>query len=98
MHPPLERPHPKCQDAINALNVCHAEKFSKIIFWKCNELKNELDQCFKSEKQEMLKNLNAHEDRIRSQEEAILERTESFQDFLQKDPEYQQFLHKNKGH
>jgi len=91
MHPPLERPHPKCQDAINALNLCHAQKFSKVLFWKCNEVKYELDRCFKAEKQDMLKTINVKEDHIREQENAVLEKDVSFQDYLKKDPEFQKF-------
>lgn len=99
MHPPLERPHPKCQDAIHALNVCHAEKFSKILFWKCNEVKYELDRCFKEEKKEMLTKVNLKEggvDHVRKQEDAVLEKGESFQDFLKRDPEYQKIRQESK--
>ena len=98
MHPPLERPHPKCQDAIHALNLCHAQKNSKIFFWRCNEVKYELDRCFKQEKQEMLANLNAQEggiDHIREQEDSLFERGQTFQEYLKNDPEYKSLQKKS---
>lgn len=98
MHPPLERPHPKCQDAIQALNSCHAQKYSKLLFWRCNEVKYELDRCFKEEKKQMLKHLYAEEggvEHIRQQEDSVLDRKESFQEYLMRDPDYQKFLRKN---
>mmetsp|Transcript_46579 Transcript_46579/g.68833 ORF Transcript_46579/g.68833 Transcript_46579/m.68833 type:complete len:95 (-) Transcript_46579:293-577(-) len=60
MHPPLNRPHPDCQDAIEALNECHRTN-SKIKFWACNDTKYELDRCFKKEKEDMLKRINSEE-------------------------------------
>ncbi len=32
MHPPLDRPHPDCQEAIDSLRHCHATN-SKLKFW-----------------------------------------------------------------
>lgn len=90
MHPPLERPHPKCQEIIEALNLCHAQKYSKIIFWKCNETKYQLDKCFKEEKQEMLQRMQQQEalDDVRKEEDAAL-RKEPFEEFLKRDEDYQ---------
>ena len=68
MHPPLDRPHPRCQDAINNLRDCHANA-SKFQFWACNEVKTELDRCFRKEKEEMLKQLNANLDEKKKEEE-----------------------------
>merc|ERR1712194_408203 len=61
MHPPLDRPHPRCQEAIDGLRNCHAEA-SKLKFWACNEVKAKLDRCFKEEKEEMLRQMNSNLD------------------------------------
>ena len=51
MHPPLERPHPDCQDAIAALKRCHEEsKWGKWV-GACNSIKEELDWCLRKEKE-----------------------------------------------
>lgn len=51
MHPPLDRPHPDCQEAIQNLKDCHEEhKFAKF-FGKCNQFKADLDKCFRQEKE-----------------------------------------------
>ena len=53
MHPPLYRPHPRCEDMVNALVACHAEfPFSKFMGW-CNDDKANMDICFRKEKEEM---------------------------------------------
>ena len=52
MHPPLHRAHPKCADIVQMLIDCHEEhKWGKFV-GKCNELKAELDWCFRMEKEE----------------------------------------------
>ena len=52
MHPPLYRPHPKCEDYVNALVTCHAEfPFSKFMGY-CNDDKAAMDICFRKEKEE----------------------------------------------
>lgn len=97
MHPPLDRPHPKCQSEIHALKVCHAQDYSKILFWRCNEIKRQLDLCFKEEKKEMLKNLNQNEDQIRQKEDrVVLGKTESYEEFLKRDEEYQRLRKERK--
>ena len=52
MHPPLYRPHPKCEDVVQRLVKCHEENpWSK--FWgACNDHKAALDICFRAEKRE----------------------------------------------
>lgn len=52
MHPPLHRPHPKCEQLVQALIACHDEHpYAK--FWgRCNEAKAAMDWCFKEEKEE----------------------------------------------
>lgn len=92
MHPPLDRPHPECQDQIRALKECHASRNFFQIF-KCNDIKYELDHCFRREKQNLLKSLNKdmHQDR-QQEEEAWKEATNqtmSFQEYLQNDKAYQ---------
>ena len=99
MHPPLDRPHPRCQDAINNLRDCHANA-SKLQFWACNEVKTELDRCFRKEKEEMLKQLNANLDEKKKEEgeQAALAfgRTETFQEYLAKDKTYQREVEKER--
>lgn len=50
MHPPLGRPHPRCQEFIETLNQCHINNnFAK--FWgACNDSKAAMDSCFREEK------------------------------------------------
>mmetsp|Transcript_18805 Transcript_18805/g.24419 ORF Transcript_18805/g.24419 Transcript_18805/m.24419 type:complete len:96 (-) Transcript_18805:180-467(-) len=57
MHPPLHRPHPDCQAAIAALEHCQKNRHWLNVF-ACNKVKSELDQCFRREKQGMLKRVN----------------------------------------
>jgi len=54
MHPPLDRPHPDCQDVIKELKRCHAENKWKKYIGECNEAKYRLDQCFRAEKKKKL--------------------------------------------
>mmetsp|Transcript_14294 Transcript_14294/g.23331 ORF Transcript_14294/g.23331 Transcript_14294/m.23331 type:complete len:91 (-) Transcript_14294:84-356(-) len=51
MHPPLLRPHPMCQDVIEALTKCHEDHPYMKYLGKCNMCKVELDQCFRIEKE-----------------------------------------------
>ena len=91
MHPPLDRPHPDCQDAIEALRKCHSEN-SKVFFWRCNKFKYELDNCFKLEKQRMLKELTKDFEQARAKEDDLMKealgQTMSFQEYLAKDKNY----------
>ncbi|CAM9277129.1 unnamed protein product [Choristocarpus tenellus] len=52
MHPPLRKPHPRCQSVIDTLVTCHEENpYGK--FWgSCNDAKVALDKCFYDEKEE----------------------------------------------
>ena len=52
MHPPLFRPHPKCSDFVDMLVKCHQENSFGKFFGACNEVKAEMDRCFKAEKEE----------------------------------------------
>ncbi len=51
MHPPLDRPHPDCGEAINALKTCHADNPFAKFFGECNDAKYALDACFRAEKE-----------------------------------------------
>ena len=82
MHPPLDRPHPECMDIVQALKDCHAQKYSKLFFWRCNDLKVQLDTCFKTEKENTLKILNKDTFKIRNAEEKASSHTMSFDDYL----------------
>ncbi|KAG7371015.1 cytochrome c oxidase biogenesis protein Cmc1 like protein [Nitzschia inconspicua] len=99
MHPPLDRPHPDCQPEIDALRHCHATE-SKLKFWACNEIKSNLDECFKQEKKRMLQQLNANLEETKNIEQAqaalAFDRKETFQEFLAKDKEYQKDLERER--
>lgn len=93
MHPPLDRPHPRCQDVIEALRSCHANN-SKVFFWRCNDAKASLDKCFREEKKEMLKEMNKDFAKNRTKEDGLimeaLGQTMSFQEYLDQDKKYLQ--------
>mmetsp|Transcript_7587 Transcript_7587/g.9924 ORF Transcript_7587/g.9924 Transcript_7587/m.9924 type:complete len:105 (+) Transcript_7587:100-414(+) len=92
MHPPLDRPHPDCQDVINALKACHAHTWKKFT-GGCNNAKTELDHCFKAEKQRMLEEETKDWPERQKQQQELMKdlmgRQETFAEFLAKDPEYQ---------
>ena len=91
MHPPLDRPHPDCQDEIEALRHCH-DTNSKLKFWACNEIKTKLDICFRLEKQRILKETNKHFKEARKEEDAQFAASEgksmTFQEYLAHDKTY----------
>ena len=92
MHPPLDRPHPDCQAAIEDLRHCQ-ETRPTFKVWACNELKFRLDQCFKEEKERMLQEMNKDIVSRRAEEEAQAAlstgKNMTFQQFLAKDKAYQ---------
>ena len=92
MHPPLDRPHPDCQGEIDALRECHANS-SRLKFWACNQVKINLDKCFKAEKERMLVEMNKDLDEKRREEEAQAAistgKNMTFQQYLAQDKEYQ---------
>ena len=47
MHPPLFKPHPLCQQTIQALVTCHEQHPVAKFFGVCNEQKAQLDRCFR---------------------------------------------------
>ncbi len=99
MHPPLDRPHPLCQEQIDALRECHANT-SKLKFWACNELKFALDTCFKQEKQVLLREMNSDFEEKRKREDDALQEAighkQSFQDYLKTDKQYLKEMEKAK--
>lgn len=98
MHPPLDRPHPECQEEIRALQECQAtRKFWNV--WACNDFKYALDKCFRREKMNHLKEMNAdmHQDR-QQEEEAWQDATNqkmSFEEYLRQDKAYQKEIQKD---
>ena len=95
MHPPLDRPHPDCQDAINHLRQCHATT-SKLKFWGCNEVKFALDKCLKKEKERLLLEMNKDMESKRAAEEhayqKALGRETSFADYLEQDGDFKKAM------
>lgn len=51
MHPPLNKPHPLCEQVVKNIKLCHAENpYAK--FWgACNDTKAAMDACFRKEKE-----------------------------------------------
>lgn len=99
MHPPLDRPHPDCQAQIEALRDCHATS-SKWKVWACNQVKDQLDLCFREEKRRTLEVLNKNLDETKSTEQAqaamAMGQTISFAEYLNKDPQYARDLEKER--
>lgn len=95
MHPPLDRPHPDCQEEVLGLKDCHSAN-SKLKFWACNEIKFRLDQCFKAEKDAMLLRMNRgfETGRLEEDEQSAEStgRNMSFQDFLATDKTFKKEL------
>lgn len=100
MHPPLDRPHPRCQEEISGLRDCHTTS-SKLQFWACNEVKSKLDKCFREEKEEMLRKMNEDLDEKKKEEQAqaalAFGRKETFHEFLAKDPTYEREVEKERN-
>ena len=78
MHPPLDRPHPDCQAEIDSLLACHKNfPFTKFM-GACNELKTNLDACFKMEKRRMRKanfrKAQAFKEKMKGMKEQVVEK------------------------
>mmetsp|Transcript_6591 Transcript_6591/g.7547 ORF Transcript_6591/g.7547 Transcript_6591/m.7547 type:complete len:82 (+) Transcript_6591:219-464(+) len=52
MHPPLFRPHPLCQEVVDAFLACHEENPYLKFLGACNDRKYALEVCLKQEKVE----------------------------------------------
>lgn len=91
MHPPLDRPHPDCQDVINDLRQCHATT-SKLKFWGCNDVKFALDKCLREEKERLLLVMNKDMAAKRAAEENAYQKALgkgiSFEDYLKQDKDF----------
>mmetsp|Transcript_28047 Transcript_28047/g.60251 ORF Transcript_28047/g.60251 Transcript_28047/m.60251 type:complete len:120 (+) Transcript_28047:230-589(+) len=102
MHPPLDRPHPDCQTAINDLQNCHATT-SKLKFWGCNEVKFALDRCLKEEKLKLLEVINKDVATRRALEGDVYQKAMgkevSFEDYLKQDKDFNNAMEerRNKG-
>ena len=93
MHPPLDRPHPDCEDVVQALKACHFDTWKKFT-GGCNTIKYDLDVCFKAEKKRLLDEMN-HDlvERKQRHEEVIKQafgKSMTFTEYLQQDKEYRQ--------
>ena len=98
MHPPLDRPHPDCQEQIEALRHCHDTR-SIFKIWACNDIKVQLDMCFRREKAELLKAINKDMHERRKEEDDAyadaLGHKMSFEQYLQQDKHDQAELKKS---
>lgn len=100
MHPPLDRPHPECQNEIEKLRDCQDNRsFFNIL--ACNDFKAAMDKCFKAEKAKLLKSMNKdmHEKRKEEEEawaDAVGHKV-SFDEYLKQDKGYQAELEKQKS-
>jgi COX assembly protein 2 len=98
MHPPLDRPHPECQQEILDLKYCH-ENRPLLKIWACNDIKLALDKCFKAEKAKLLKAINSDfAERRKREEEAWADAVGhklSFDEYLKQDKTYQEELRKS---
>ena len=100
MHPPLDRPHPDCQDVITALRQCHANTWSKYT-GGCNSIKVALDECLKFEKKRLLDELNKDLPERRLKHEEMVKKAfgkdKTFREYLQTDKEYQDAVEKKRS-
>jgi len=92
MHPPLDRPHPDCDEPIAALKHCHQTAGWSKYAGACNDFKVQMDQCLRAEKKRLLEELNRDlPGRFQRQEEMVktaFGKTETFSEYLQQDKEY----------
>lgn len=99
MHPPLDRPHPDCEDVIAALKACHLDTWKKYT-GGCNAIKRALDNCFKLEKERLLADLTKDLPAERKHAEDVVKtafgKEETFAEFLARDKDYQKALRDKK--
>lgn len=93
MHPPLDRPHPDCNDVIQELKSCHANNPYRKYLGVCNDIKFALDKCFKAEKHRLLSEINAEElPKLHNEHAELIKeafgKTMTFHEYLQQDKEY----------
>lgn len=92
MHPPLDRPHPDCQEAIDELRNCQSTR-SRFKVWACNDFKSRLDACFREEKNRILLEMNKdfEKRRLEEDEQAAIStgKNMTFQEYLKSDKVFQ---------
>jgi COX assembly protein 2 len=97
MHPALDRPHPDCQEPIQALLECH-EHFWVKFTGGCGDAKTLLDQCLRAEKKRLLAELNQDLPERQKEFEQVVKtafgKEMTFSEYLAKDKEYQAELAK----
>jgi COX assembly protein 2 len=100
MHPPLDRPHPDCEEQISDLKICHAESWKKYL-GRCNDIKVRLDNCLKAEKKRLLDEMNVNlvEQKLKEQDviKEAFGKSETFEEYLARDRDYQAELSKKRG-
>ena len=92
MHPPLDRPHPDCEDMIAELKQCHATSGLYKFLGACNDIKIHVDQCLRREKARLLDELKTELPERKERQEQIIKRAfgkdVTFTEFLAQDKEY----------
>lgn len=92
MHPPLDRPHPDCNDVIQELKTCHLNTWKKYT-GGCNDIKVRLDGCLRAEKKRLLEEMNQDlPERAIKREEIVKQafgKQVTFSEYLQQDKDYQ---------
>lgn len=93
MHPPLDRPHPDCQEAIRQLRDCHNTNPWGKYLGTCNDIKFQLDRCLREEKKRALQEVDRDLPARRSRQEEIIKdafgKDMTFSQFLEQDADYQ---------
>jgi COX assembly protein 2 len=100
MHPPLDRPHPDCEEIIQTLKACHLDYFKKFT-GGCNDFKVTMDKCLKKEKKRILDELNVGLSERKTEEAELIKeafgKTQTFHEFLKTDKDYQRELKKKEA-
>jgi len=98
MHPPLDRPHPDCEDIVQSLKSCHDDGWKKYV-GACNDIKVKMDQCFREEKKRLLQELNAELPKKRDKQEEIIRnafgKQMTFKEYLSQDEDYNRLRGRN---
>jgi COX assembly protein 2 len=100
MHPPLDRPHPDCEEIIQTLKACHLDYFKKFT-GGCNDFKVNLDKCLKKEKKRILDELNVGLSESKTKEAELIKeafgKKLTFHEYLKTDKDYQRELKKKEA-
>jgi COX assembly mitochondrial protein 2 len=91
MHPPLDRPHPDCEGIVQSLKACHSDSWKKFT-GGCNEIKVEMDHCFKLEKKRLLDEMNKDLAERKNRHEEVIKqafgKSMTFSEYLKQDKEF----------